>query len=51
MYLLLGLMFSTCVCVCARARARVCASAGDSVSARVLCFSVSQLHFALYKYV
>ena len=31
-----------CVCVC------VCVLAGDSVSARVLCFCVCQSHFALY---
>ena len=31
-----------CVCVC------VCVCAGDLVRARVLCFSVSQFHFALY---
>ena len=35
-----------CVCVCVYVRAR--ARAGDSVSARVLCFSVCQFHFALY---
>ena len=32
------------VCVCVRA----CVRAGESVSARVLCLSVCQFHFALY---
>ena len=33
------------VCVCVRACMRGCARAGESVSARVLCFSVCQFHF------
>ena len=40
-----------CVCVCECVRACVCVCAGDSVSARVLCFSVCQFHFALYDWV
>ena len=37
-----------CVGVCECVRACVRVRAGDSVSARVLCFSVCQFHFALY---
>ena len=33
-----------CVCVCRC----VCVLAGDSVSARILCFSVCRFHFDLY---
>ena len=48
-----------CVCVCVRAcpRAcvpayvRVCVRAGESVSARVLCFSVSYILLCMTKYV
>ena len=35
---------STCVCVCMHVRA----CADDSVSVKVLCFSVCQFHFALH---
>ena len=53
----------TCVCVCERERGLhihpnwhtvylgVGVCAGDSVSARVLCFSVCQSHFTLYNHV
>ena len=37
-----------CVCVCVGVCVCVCVLAGDSVSARVVCFSVWQFHFALY---
>ena len=47
-----------CVCVCERERERVCVTervgggggAIDSVSARVMCFSVYQFRFALHDY-
>ena len=43
-------VFCVYVCVCVCVCVSVCVRAGDSVSAKVLCFSatVCQFHFALY---